>query len=73
MDDNKNLFVDFVMSPESEAQVEPAIAAGLTHLGKCSCGGDKFVLASELDSDTIKGIPASRMYECMDCGTYRLG
>jgi hypothetical protein len=73
MDDTKNLLVDFTFSTEIEAPAASAIAAGVHHLGKCSCGSDQFVLANEMTADAIKGVRASRMYECMGCGMYRLG
>jgi hypothetical protein len=39
----------------------------------CGCGSNRYTLVSELEADCIKGIPASRMYECLSCGAYRLG
>lgn len=75
MDDNERITVDFVFPPEGEAIPDPVkLAAASPHLGKCSgCGGKKYFLANEMSGDEIKGVPASRMYECADCGTYRLG
>jgi len=78
MGDNKRVkrvVVDFVFPAESES-IPDAVkrAAGAPLLGKCSaCGGKQYVLANELHGEPAQGIPASRMYECMDCGTYRLG
>lgn len=72
MDDNKNVVVDFVFPSEYEPSPERKPAAGVPKLGKCTgCGGQKYHLASELRREG--GIPASRMFECADCGTYRLG
>jgi hypothetical protein len=73
MDEIEKVIVEFVIPVESEAV--PAIARKRQpepHLGKCQCGSDEFVLASEMLADTIKGIPASRMYECRACGEYQL-
>jgi len=79
------LTVDFIL-PETEltatpikapaSAVSPAVvdaSLAKVKLGKCSCGADDYLLASEMVSDSAKGIPASRMYECVACGTYRLG
>lgn len=48
------------------------------HLGKCECGSERFVLVNELsvnerDEPDAGGIRVSRMYECAQCGEYRLG
>lgn len=73
----EKLIVDFVI-PEvggGPAGHEPAAAsrAPAPHSpGPCSCGANDFMLASEMKSDT-RGIPASRMFECVACGAYRLG
>jgi hypothetical protein len=40
-------------------------------LGKCSCGSEEFLLASEMKP--VAGLPVSHMYECVACGEYRLG
>ncbi len=47
-------------------------------LGKCVCGSERFVLVNELkvnerDEPDAGGIRVSRMYECAQCGEYRLG
>jgi hypothetical protein len=75
MDSNEPIAVDFIFPPESGAIPETKVHAESTHhLSKCTgCGGGNYVLANEMGADVIKGIPASRMYECADCGTYRLG
>ena len=74
MDDYGMISVEFVLPVEPEIAMEYAApTAGVPTLGKCSCGGDHYVLANEMRADVIEGIPASRMFECMKCGTYRLG
>jgi hypothetical protein len=75
MEKNGQMVVDFIFSADAEqAAVEMKPMHGVSRLGKCTgCGGENYILASELNSDEVKGIPASRMYECTACGTYRLG
>lgn len=74
-DDNEKVVVDFLLPTESEAIPDVVkVAVAMPRLGKCSsCSCKKYFLANELYGDAAKGIPASRMYECADCGTYRLG
>jgi hypothetical protein len=68
MDNSANdLIVEFLL---------PSVAAGQAtgHLKlSCDCGSRQFALANEMLPDIARGIPASRMYECLDCGRYRLG
>ncbi len=71
------LTVDFVIqetaekpAPSQEILLEPA--AIVVRGGKCSCGGERFVLASEMQAGELNRLPASRMYECLACGEYRL-
>jgi hypothetical protein len=76
MDRDEPVTVDFVFPPESGAITEPAsvFEERAPRLSKCTgCGGQKYILASKMGADAVKGVPASRMYECADCGTYRLG
>jgi hypothetical protein len=62
------LIVEFLLPPEAAGQ------ATLKPLKlSCDCGSRQFALANELLPDIARGIPASRMYECLDCGRYRLG
>lgn len=74
-----SLVVDFLMdetvpdateAPEA-VRAQPALV--VSGMPKCFCGSENYVLANEMIADTIKGIPASRMYECIGCGKYRLG
>lgn len=66
--------VEFIFPAEPEAAVVAAsVAAGVPRLSKCSCGCQQFVLANQMFADPVRGVPASRMYECMGCGEYRLG
>jgi hypothetical protein len=75
MERSEQLVVDFIFSTEAEqAVVEMKPRHGVSRLVKCAdCGGENYILASELNGDEAKGIPASRMYECIACGEYRLG
>jgi hypothetical protein len=73
--DTKWVTVDFVFPEKSEGPDEAKKFAVISHpLGRCpGCGGERYTLASEMGGDRTRGIPASRMFECLDCGTYRLG
>lgn len=52
----------------------PAIQIiGHPALGNCDCGSVSFVLINELAEPEAAGVRASRMYECIACGEYRLG
>lgn len=75
MDRDDPVTVDFVFPMESEGLIEPRKpVAGVSHLGRCTgCGGEKYILANEMSGNKVKGVRPSRMYECADCGTYRLG
>jgi DNA-directed RNA polymerase subunit M/transcription elongation factor TFIIS len=75
MDEHQSLAVEFILPAEPESAVpEEKSSAGMPRLARClACGGEKYILASELRRDRSKGIPASRMFECIDCGNYRLG
>jgi hypothetical protein len=63
-----SLTVDFILR---EADLEKA--PGKDRNRPCPCGSERAALVSEMKADSIKGMPASRMYECLDCGEYRLG
>lgn len=40
---------------------------------KCACGGEAFVLVNRMEPDAEAGISfASKMYECTECGAFRL-
>lgn len=70
--DGERVTVDFIFPAESEVpdQKTPAV----TRLGACvNCGGNDYHLASEIRAGNVRGLPASRMYECTGCGEYRLG
>jgi hypothetical protein len=73
-DPANGLTVEFMLQ-ETEAQATSADInlCFLHHPMTCPCGSHQFVLANVLKADTIKGIPASSMYECISCGEYRLG
>jgi len=74
--DNEGLAVDFVFPAGSEeviVETAPYISPRRNGLGKCGCGGFTYTLANEMKSDKRNGLPASRMYECTNCGKYRLG
>jgi hypothetical protein len=75
MDENESIAVDFVFPVESEPTIEqPVQTVKSERLGKCTgCGHENYILASQLGGDVSRGIPASRMFECSACGTYRLG
>ncbi len=75
MDDNERITIDFVFPAESEGLIEPRKpTAAERNLGRCTgCGGEKYILANEMSGNKLKGVRPSRMYECADCGTYRLG
>jgi hypothetical protein len=72
MEKSAYMVLDFVFPVEHEEPKDNAPAAGV-RLSKCSCGANHYALASEMPADSANGLPASRMYECMACGTYRLG
>ena len=75
MDETDRVIVDFVFPQEAEAEKPKAKhKENPPKLGKCTnCGGEKYALASQMGGDPARGIPASRMFECIECGTYRLG
>lgn len=75
MDDSEKMVVDFVLPAEFETVGETSTqGARASRPGKCTaCGGNSHTLVSKMGGDAAKGIPASHMYECADCGTYRLG
>jgi hypothetical protein len=64
-----NLTVDFIL-PQTDEDAPPP---GARDSKTCSCGSRQFALVSEMKAEAIKGVPASRMYECLGCGEYRLG
>lgn len=68
--EQKRLAIDFIFPPEYREETR-AQAAPRLRLGACVCGADTYVLANEMRSGN--GMPSSRMYECTNCGNYRLG
>jgi hypothetical protein len=70
--DNEGLAVDFVFPAGNEGTAQNR-SPRRNGLGRCHCGSDRYTLANEMKADKQSGMPASRMYECTNCGKYRLG
>ena len=68
------LLVEFIFpATEHEASVPAPVPAAVLKQLCQSCGADAFTLVNEIKANTVKGMPASRMFECIACGKYQLG
>ena len=68
MDEPERVIVDFIL-PDPDGK---PIRTGLPE--QCECGSGQFELVSRMEPDPQNGLhAASRMYECLGCGEYRLG